>query len=170
MIKIVISLIAARVSYLFWFLSPLSPRSLNFFQEKTLILSLFLFLPLSLTLSLSLSLSLAGNAFGPCSDLCKIGRRGATCSPWPRPHLNAFLPFPRYLILHDRGRLSTKTCAECYTKSLIDYAGNRLDDIFQFLHFYEVLRGETSRVRAFVAGTGVATSCSGQDKTSHAIL
>ena len=51
--------------------------------------------------------------------------------------------------LHDRSRQSTKTCAECHTYSLAGYGGGILDDIFQYLHLYEVLRGEISKVRAF---------------------
>ncbi len=64
-------------------------------------------------------------------------------------------------MLHDRSRQSTKTCAECHTCSLVGYGGGILDDIFQYLHLYEVLRGEISKVRAFFAGTRAATSCSG---------
>ena len=64
-------------------------------------------------------------------------------------------------MLHDRSRQSTKTCAECHTYSLVGYGGGILDDLFQYLHLYEVLRGEISKVRAFFAGTRAATSCSG---------
>jgi hypothetical protein len=58
--------------------------------------------------------------------------------------------------LHDRSRQSTKTCAECHTFCLVGYGGGILDDIFQYLHLYEVLRGEISKVRAFFAGTSRA--------------
>ncbi len=38
--------------------------------------------------------------------------------------------------------------------ALCGYGG---DDIFQYLHLYEVLRGVISKVRAFFAGTRAAT-------------
>ena len=55
-------------------------------------------------------------------------------------------------MLNDRSRQSTKTCAECHTYSLVGYGGGILDDILQYLHLYEVLRGEISKVKAFFAG------------------
>ncbi len=55
-------------------------------------------------------------------------------------------------MLHDRSRQSTKTCAECHMYSLIGYGGGILDEIFHYLHLYEVLRGEISKVRAFLQG------------------
>ncbi len=45
-------------------------------------------------------------------------------------------------MLHDRSRQSTKTCAECHTYSLVGYGGGILDDLFQYLHLYEVMRGD----------------------------
>ncbi len=68
------------------------------------------------------------------------------------PFSMSFMNFYSLHMLHDR-RQSTKTSAECHTSSLIGYGGGILDDIFQYLHLYEVLRREISEVRAFFAGT-----------------
>ncbi len=67
--------------------------------------------------------------------------------------------FYSLFILQNRSRQSTKTCAECHTYSLVGYGGGILDDIFQHLHLYEVLRGEISKVRAFFAGKRADILC-----------
>ncbi len=69
-------------------------------------------------------------------------------------------------ILHDHSRQCTKTCAEFHTYSLFGLGDLGLDDIFQYLHLYEVLRGEISKVRAFFAGTRAQLRAA-RDRASH---
>ena len=38
-----------------------------------------------------------GIAFGPCSVLCMLGLRGATCSPWPLTFFLGFSPFRPFI-------------------------------------------------------------------------
>ena len=46
-----------------------------------------------------------------------------------RPSSLFFMILYSIYMLHDRSRLSTKTCAECHTCSLVGYGGGILDDI-----------------------------------------
>jgi hypothetical protein len=56
-------------------------------------------------------------------------------------------------MLHDRSRQSTETCAECHTYSLVGYGGGILDDIFHYLHLYEVRNIESKGLFRWYKGS-----------------